>query len=407
MRVRDPIHGDIVIDQVAKELLDTQALQRLRGVKQLGLTHYVYPGCVHTRFDHSLGTYHMARRLYQGAVGNPCPTELLAVGCAALLHDVGHMPFGHTLEEEFSLFAKHDSKERLARVLSDTEVGVILSRAGLYGQVADILLETLPRAESYLSEIIKGTIDADVLDYLRRDAYFAGLVHDYDDRVLDNFSVRDGRLVYRLVHKGLDRPDARSELVHLLRLRYYLTERLYYHHAKLAAGTMLAKMVERAGFTEGELLALTDEGLLAQCLSRATERHDTALWALADNLRWRRLYKRAFVQVADDALALLWQQRFYYEGVIAEAVGLDPTEVGIYLGPRGVLKEAEVTVLTKRGSEPLSLEESGDIAALARQYAALARFYVFAPPDKTQQVRRVVEDMLGRPSEYRKDLMSL
>jgi len=407
MRIRDPVHGDITVDPVARELLDTKLLQRLRGIKQLGLTYLVYPGAVHTRFEHSLGTYHMAKRLYLTLNDEPSNATLVALGCAALLHDVGHLPYGHTLEEEFALFGKHDSKERITKALDTLEVKAILTRAGLFNEVSAILLDRLPRSQAYLTEIIKGTIDADVLDYLRRDAYFAGLVHNYDDRILDNFVVMDGRLIYRLVHKGLPRPDARSELVHLLRLRYYLTERLYYHHAKLSAGVMLAKLVTRAGFTEALLESMTDGELLERGLQRAKDRNDGQLMALAEGLSRRKLYKRAFVHTADRTLEQVWQDRGRFEELIADEAGLAKDEVGLYLGPRGVMKEAGVTVLTKDGCLPLASRESQDIEALALQYANLTRFYVFAPAEKSLVVRLAVERILGRTSEYRKDLTSL
>jgi len=407
MRVRDPVHGDIVIDPAAKSILATKAMQRLRGIKQLGLTHLVYPGCVHTRFDHSLGTYHMAKRLYQSSVDSSCCEELAAVSCAALLHDASHMPFGHTLEEEFGLFGHHDCGERVSKVLHDEEVKDALARHGLYDVVAKVLLDSLPQSHRYLTDIVKSTIDADVLDYLRRDAYFAGLVHNYDDRLLDGFTVVDGRLVYRLIHKGLDRPDARSELVHLLRLRYYLTERLYYHHAKISASVMLAKIVEKTGLGEAHLVGLTDELLLEECRQHAIQRSDHGLLALLEALKWRRLYKRAFVHAADKALFTLWQNRGSFEAQVAQKAGLNPIDVGIYCGPEGVLKEASVTVLTRRGSMPLSHSENGGTSDLAEQYGRLSRFYVFAPADKVEPVRMAVEEILDRKSEYRKDLTSL
>ncbi|MBS3873291.1 MAG: HD domain-containing protein [Firmicutes bacterium] len=407
MRVRDPVHGDILIDPAAKDVLATKAMQRLRGLKQLGLTHLVYPGCVHTRFDHSLGTYHMAKRLYHSSVDESCREELAAVSCAALLHDAAHMPFGHTLEEEFGLFGRHDRAERMTMVLNDTEVKSALLGHGLYDFVVNILLDTLPESRRYLTDIVKSTIDADVLDYLRRDAYFAGLVHNYDDRVLESFTVVDGRLVYRLVHKGLPRPDARSELVHLLRLRYYLTERLYYHHAKIAASVMLAKVVQKVGFSEAHLAQLTDELLLEDCRRHAVESSDHDLLSLFEALKWRRLYKRAFVHAADQSLLARFNNVRQFESLIAQKTGLNPIEVGVYCGPRGVLKEANITILTRRGCEPLSQGENGDIGELAEQYRRLPRFYVFAPADKVAPVRLAVEEMLNCRSEYRKDLTSL
>lgn len=406
MEIRDPVHGDIYVDRVTRDLLDTVAVQRLRGIKQLGLTHLVYPGCVHTRFDHSLGAYHMARTLYTALTGKTRGEEYVAVGAAALLHDVAHIPFGHTLEDEYGLFSKHDTSERLSLMLNG-EVGGVLLHHGLYNMVEAILLKTLPDDKRFISEIVSSTIDADVLDYLRRDAYFAGLVHNYDNRVINNFRIVDGRLVYRLVNKGLDRSDSRSELVHLLRLRYYLTERLYYHHAKIAAGSMLVKSIERAKVTEAELRNMSDELLLYICRQRAEEGGDRPLIKLLDALGRRTLYKRAFVYSGDDSLLVHWRNRRNLETVIARAAGLDETEVSVYMGPLGVFKEAKVPVLTRNGIEPLFMGEGTDIRALNEQYRQLCRFYVFAPADKATQVRSVVEIVLGRKSEYNQDLISL
>src|SRR5690606_39688109 len=79
-------------------------------------------------------------------------------------------------------------------------------------------------------------LDADLLDYLRRDSYFAGLRQDYDDRIYSYFCIEDGQLACDLTKRGLERHDARSEIVHLLRMRYFLTERVYFHHAKVISG---------------------------------------------------------------------------------------------------------------------------------------------------------------------------
>ena len=408
MEIRDPIHGDIHVDKLAEELIDTAAMQRLRGIKQLGFTHLVYPGCVHTRFDHSLGTYHVAKLLYDKVVTQPDRLDRLALGAAALLHDVGHMPFGHTLEDEFALYPRHDSRERVRQVLELPELKNILETHGAYELVTKILFKELPYDRRYLSELVSSsTIDADVLDYLRRDAYFAGLVHNYDDRVLNNFEIIDGGLVYRLVNKGMERSDSRSELVHLLRLRYYLTERLYYHHAKVSAGVMVAKAVERAQITETELACLSDELLLHRCSLKANYLADAELLKLVLRLRNRNLYKRAFVAASDNTLLSHWHKRKTFEAAIATAAGITESEVGVYVGPLGVFKEASVPVLTRSGVHPWYLGEGADIAALNEQYRQLTRFYVFTPEEYVAKVQPIVEAMLGKPSEYQRDLISL
>src|SRR5438093_9977689 len=99
MLIRDPIHGDIVLTRMEEQVLDCAAVQRLRGIKQLGTASLVYPGCVHTRFDHSLGTCALAKRIVAAlrAAGTPVEVDLEAlIAIAALLHDVTHVPFGHT-----------------------------------------------------------------------------------------------------------------------------------------------------------------------------------------------------------------------------------------------------------------------------------------------------------------------
>src|SRR5258708_17278470 len=102
--IRDPLWNNIRIDPVAQRLVDTSVFQRLRYVRQLGLAHLVYPGATHTRFEHALGAYHLARRTLgnlreEGALEGLAGDEPAVVAAAALLHDVGHYPFSHALEE--------------------------------------------------------------------------------------------------------------------------------------------------------------------------------------------------------------------------------------------------------------------------------------------------------------------
>ena len=122
------------------------------------------------------------------------------------------------------------------------------------------------------AEGINGTIAGDasrvreVLDYLRRDSYFAGLAQNYDDRVFRYFTVSDGHLALNMTKHGMERPDASSEVIQLLRMRYFLTERVYYHHTKVVAGAMISKAVELAldvgSLSEADLMQLNDWTLL-------------------------------------------------------------------------------------------------------------------------------------------------
>src|SRR6185436_9693770 len=102
--IRDPLHNNIRLDPLARDLIETPAFQRLRYVRQLGLAFLVYPGATHTRFEHALGTYHLAKRSLalldeSDGLGGVSDDECSIIAAAALLHDVGHYPFSHALEE--------------------------------------------------------------------------------------------------------------------------------------------------------------------------------------------------------------------------------------------------------------------------------------------------------------------
>ncbi|BDG60819.1 HD domain-containing protein [Caldinitratiruptor microaerophilus] len=414
MVIRDPIHGDIDLTAEEARVLDTREMQRLRGIKQLGTAYLVYPGCTHTRFDHSLGTLAAASRIlaHLGRSGFDIPAaDAALVRMAALVHDVTHVPFGHTFEDEREIFPRHDDGHRTEAFFGDrSELGQVLKALGLRDGVLDLLSGRGP--SPWMAEVVSSTVDADLLDYLRRDAYFAGLRRDYDDRIFSYFTLDGGHLVMNMLRHGLERPDARSEIVHLLHLRYFLTERVYLHHTKIAAGAMIAKAVEigtRTWLTEERLYTLTDE----QFLDLLAGFPDPDVQELAARLRARRLYKRAYVLSGQSLGAQQAQiiQRFsgptrehtQLEEAIARRARVRPAEVILYCPRASYIKEAQVPVRTRQGVQPLAGLDSplsGDVGALARQYADLWRLYVFAPPERVEVVRTAAREVFGLPSEY-------
>src|SRR5215510_4821465 len=116
--IRDPVHGDVYLTHEEIAILDTPEMQRLRGVKQLGTAYLVFPGAVHTRFDHSIGTLHMAGRIVEAvnrsleldpkACVGVSEEEARVIRIAALVHDVTHIPFGHSIEDQDGIFGRHD-----------------------------------------------------------------------------------------------------------------------------------------------------------------------------------------------------------------------------------------------------------------------------------------------------------
>jgi len=409
---RDPVHGDLLLSAGLVALLDTREVQRLRGVKQLGTASMVYPGAVHTRFDHSLGTCAMAGRLLD--VLEDQGTEVSAedrrvVLAAALVHDVGHIPFGHTIEDERRLFPRHDSPARLRGLLRRGELGRELRRQGLTEPVLALLTG---RADPpWLGETVSGTVCADLLDYLARDAYFCGLHQRYDERILRNFRA-DGQGLYLDAQKdGIVREDVVSEVVNLLRLRYFLTERVFFHHTKTASGAMVSRAVEqatRAGLTLEDLLPLTDERLLALLETRFAG--DPVVQRLLAALASRRLYKRAYVltRAVGEERRLNLVERFHQdpdrrreaEERLAARLRFHEGELVVYCPAAGMqLKEAEVRLKVDPGP-PRSLASLNvpEVAVLRDRHQDLWRFYVFVAPERmgrALQVSRECEEFFG------------
>jgi uncharacterized protein len=416
MLLRDPLHGDIELSALEAAVLDLPVMQRLRGIKQLGTAHLVYPGALHTRFDHSIGVCAVAHRMVDALrrSGHHVDADMEdAIGAAALLHDVTHVPFGHTLEDERRLFDRHDKGSRLTD-LSSRDLGDALTRLGVRDTVGSLLgMQTQADAPQWAKDIVSGSIDADLLDYLRRDSYFAGLSQDYDDRIFRCFGVGEGRLIVRLARHGMDRPDAHSEIVSVLRLRYYLTERVYFHHTKVVAGAMISKAVElaieHAKLSENDLLELNDWTLLDRLAHCGVQDAQT----LARRTSNRELLKRGYV-VSGKSIPIAqrrsWVKRFHLahteraelEAALARELGVPFSDVILYCPALSAMKEASVPVETSQGFGNLDAASSvahAEIAALQERYSDLWRFYVFVPETAVSRAEGLVNELLGVPSE--------
>jgi hypothetical protein len=405
--IRDAVHGDIHFGPLEIELIDTPEFQRLRGIKQLGTAYLVFPSALHTRFEHSLGTSWMAHRLIEIArrthALNEADAQLIRV--AALLHDITHIPFGHTLEDERRVLPRHDKdQDRVRYFLEEGNIGGILEREG----IRQTIVKALTGSGSLISDIAGGSISADLLDYLRRDTYFCGLSQYYDQRIFESFVVDNGRLVINLEKRGVLRRDALSELVNLLRIRYTLSERVYYHHTKIAAGAMICKAVELAlqeGFEAEELRLLKDETLQFTLLDRYSE--NPAIIHLLDSLERRSLYRACHTLTVDigESRRQTIVERFHYDAPqreqaehdIASAAGLEPHQVIVYCPSFGMaLPEADVLVRMEGGKVlPLSGSNNEEIRILKDKHKALWKFFVLvdrAASDKQDVVARAAMD---------------
>jgi HD superfamily phosphohydrolase len=219
---------------------------------------------------------------------------------------------------------------------------------------------------------------------------------------------------------GMERSDARSETVQLLRMRYFLTERVYYHHTKVAAGAMVSKAVElahehgRCG--EDELIGLNDWNLLERLRSVPdAQTPDGRIVRMIERLESRAILKRGYVisaaTVPDESRRTLVERfhdsagnRHEAETYLATAIGCDPAEVIVYCPALTVMKEAAALVRLPSGLAPLNDprgSSNAEIQALEARYAQLWRLYVFIPAEHAAAVAGPAGEIFGYPSEHR------
>ncbi|HVZ24800.1 MAG TPA: HD domain-containing protein [Sediminibacterium sp.] len=234
--INDPVYGFITIqDPLIFSVIAHPFYQRLRRIKQMAMAHLVYPGAVHTRLHHSLGAYHLMGCAVQElrAKGVPIsPEEEIAVKAAILLHDVGHGPFSHALEEVLVKGVQHEvlSLQIMHRMNQD-----------LGGQLAlAIQIFTNQYHKPFLHQLISGQLDVDRMDYLSRDSFFSGVsegVIGYD-RILKMLVVQDDQLMVE--EKGI------YSVEKFLVARRQMYWQVYLHKTVLAAEKMLVRILERA-----------------------------------------------------------------------------------------------------------------------------------------------------------------
>src|SRR2546427_2250938 len=226
--LRDPIWGDIKLTDEEVRIIDNHQFQRLRGIKQLGLAYLVYPGATHSRFLHSIGTVAAAQAIISAmASEGPALDEETrrVIRVVALLHDVGHVPFAHLLEDEAGLYSpRHDSPARVQPMLDSLGPAVP-------AEAVEVLLGRSKPDRLYIQDVVSNTICADLIDYIQRDGHFSGatgLRFKFDERILGYFKVvPDRKQAMRLAIEPVKdkiRLDVITDLLQLLRYRYVLTE---------------------------------------------------------------------------------------------------------------------------------------------------------------------------------------
>ena len=249
VQVRDPVHNFIKLREKEVKLIGTPIFQRLRGIRQLALADLVYPGALHTRFDHSLGVCHVAGMLAEQLALSDDEIELIRL--AALLHDLGHGPFSHVSEHSLEQYGDRTTlpadqkKEKIHELITERLITGNEEIVRIIGQETSERIVKLLGAghgQRALRAIVSGPLDADKQDYLLRDSRFCGVAYG----VFDIHQLHRSLLLY-----GPDDdkelmidPDGIHAVEQYVLAKYYLTTNVYRHRVRLITDRMIVRAIE-------------------------------------------------------------------------------------------------------------------------------------------------------------------
>jgi len=381
--IKDSVHDHIEISGVAEALLDTPTVQRLRHISQLGTVQLVYPSANHTRFEHSLGVYHLADRALAelGIEGR----QAERIRAAALLHDVGHGPFSHNIEDlTYRKTGKyHDD---VGELLASGAVGEILREHDL----DPAHIAGLVAGEGQFGQLVSGELDVDRMDYLVRDAHHTGVPYGTIDaeRLLRELTFVDNELV--LAAGNVQTAES------LLLARALMNPTVYMHPVARISKAMLRRASERLLATTdidaGELRRMDDHDLLvALRTTPATE-------AFAERYDERRLFKRAIwtelQHVPDDLLDLDHNEIREVEATIADRADVPETNVIMEIPDEPSMRESSTRVVVNGEIRNLGAQ-SPLVNALRTAQRGQWRLGVYTTPSAAERVGRLAAAELG------------
>ncbi|MCC7104579.1 MAG: HD domain-containing protein [Chloroflexi bacterium] len=415
--LRDPVHGLIRLTEQELAIVSTPPFQRLRRIRQLAMADLVYPGALHTRFEHSLGTLHVASRiLARLAETNEIPSEVdeRVVRLAALLHDIGHGPFSHV--SEYLLDRYYDPgtvgpaavREKIHEKITMDIIGQIPAIAGrLDDGDRELVIEIIRggRLRDYRRDIVSSNLDADKMDYLLRDAYFAGVRYGWFDldKIIESFLVQRSadESFLMVAESGV------FAVEQLIVSKHHMTQQVYAHRVRAITDAMIVRGLELALSADERLQAAYrydgTAGHLARYLELDDARVSEAVLQGPDprareifrRLRERRLYKEVALiplgevpnaVVRNQLLKLNDDRRLVLEEQIAELVHCEPWQVIVH---RKTVKnpayqdlgglDPEEIYYVRRNGVPAALKDHPELVMAL--HSASERIHVIAPHD--------------------------
>lgn len=387
--IRDSIHGNLPLDPFEIEVLDYPQLQRLRRVKQLGFISLIYPGANHSRFEHSIGTMHLASKLADQLELSKDDKDLVRI--AGLLHDAGHGPFSHVSEAVLGV----NHEEITAFVIEKTSIHDKLSEKFDTKEIIDII-----NGEGKLGPIISGDLDMDRMDYLIRDSHYTGVAYGVIDteRIISNLKL-ERELILDI--KGVQAAES------ALTARYLMYPSVYQHHTTRIINAMfrrcLRDLINQDSLDPKDMYKYDDADMISIC--RHSEGLSREMMEKIDN---RNLLKRAKVLPAnlfeepEKIFKIEKEDLLKAEEEISEDFNLnrDYTILNIAEYPRF----EEMKTLVEFGDKLYHLSEISSIVdALNNARFNSSDLCLFVDSEDVEKVRRLkIENYLDLPETTRK-----
>ena len=409
--IKDPVHGYVYITKAEKDVIDSYPMQRLRRLRQLAGSEYVYPGANHTRFEHCLGVMYLAGKVLE----NPHISQLVSdkevdiCRIAALLHDVGHGPFSHIFEGILIKNLDKTHEDLTSWIIEKSEVADKLSKLGYDpNEIGELAVGKLHKKDrAFLDQIISSAVDVDKQDFIVRDTYHTGAEYGFIDvfRLIHALDVLGENLAVEL--------GALSALEAIVIARIESFKSIYFHRVGRAAQIMLATAMEKANpelgltsfKTPEEYMALDDYTVWSALKKCKASRNIIA------NLEQRRMlkcaYERTFYE-KDTMMSNLFGRESYRQqiqseiakeaGVGVESVVIDvPTVPSVPYHHAVLMESMEIPVFsrTPTGKKiPQRLSESSRIIETLQGFMNILR--VYTDETKREKIEKATAKILGK-----------
>jgi HD superfamily phosphohydrolase len=409
--IKDPVHGYVYITENEKEIIDSYPMQRLRRLRQLAGSEYVYPGANHTRFEHCVGVMYLAGKVVENPNVSRAINEEEAdlVRVAALLHDVGHGPFSHVFEQLLIRDLDKTHEDITSWIIEKSEISEKLAKMGYTpADIGKLAVGKLQKpGKAFLDQIISSAVDVDKQDFIVRDTFHTGAEYGFIDvfRLIHALDVLDENLAVEL--------GALSALEAFFIARIESFKSIYFHRVGRAAQIMLATAMEKANEELGLTKFQTPEEYMAM--------DDYTVWAalkkcekskqIIEDLERRKMlkcaYERTFYE-KDTMISNIFGREVYRRqmqseiareaGVEANAVVIDvPTVPSVPYHHAVLMESMEIPVFSKTqsgGKTPYRLSDISKIIENLKGFINILR--VYTDEADRERVEKATAKILGK-----------